>query len=203
MKSFLRPNRSVSWPKKSAPIHAPATYTEAATPICPAVSSIPLPFSVIRDATEPTIVTSSPSRIQTVPRPMTTSQWNLDQGNRSSRAGIRVSIVSVWTLMAPNDYPPWASGETPSCARGYSQSMLSCTILGHRPSFAADGTVMRWRCRRCGETLGQKEYPTPADARRYAQALNREDSEDLGARAPLIGLLPLRLARLARRRRGR
>jgi len=81
--------------------------------------------------------------------------------------------------------------------------MLSCTILGHRPSFAADGAVMRWSCRRCGETLGQKEYPTPADARRYARALNREDSEDLGTRAPLIGLLPLRLARLARRRRGR
>ena len=36
----------------------------------------------------PTIVTSSPSRIQTVPRPITTSQWNRDHGRRSSRAGI-------------------------------------------------------------------------------------------------------------------
>ena len=41
----------------------------------------------------PTIVTSSPSRIQTVPRPITTIQWKRDQGRRSSRAGIWVSIV--------------------------------------------------------------------------------------------------------------
>src|SRR3954470_11349422 len=41
----------------------------------------------------PTIVTSSPSRIQTVPSPITTIQWNFDQGRRSRRDGIRVSIV--------------------------------------------------------------------------------------------------------------
>ena len=40
-----------------------------------------------------TIVTSSPSRIQTVPRPITIIQWNRDQGSRSRRAGIWVSIV--------------------------------------------------------------------------------------------------------------
>ena len=49
---------------------------------------MPLPGSVRRDAIEPTIVTSSPSRIHTVPRPMTTSQWNRDHGSRSRRAGI-------------------------------------------------------------------------------------------------------------------
>ena len=35
------------------------------------------------------IVTSSPSRIQTIPSPITTRQWKLDHGSRSSRAGIR------------------------------------------------------------------------------------------------------------------
>ena len=60
---------------------------------------MPLPGSVRRDAIEPTIVTSSPSRIQTVPRPMTTSQWKRDHGSRSRRAGIAVLIVSVWTAV--------------------------------------------------------------------------------------------------------
>ncbi len=57
------------------------------------LSARPLSSSVSRAAIEPTIVTSRPSRIQTVPRPMITSQWNLDHGRRSSRAGMRVSIV--------------------------------------------------------------------------------------------------------------
>ncbi len=60
----------------------------------PAVRWIPLPFSIIREATEPTIVTSRPSRIHTVPRPITTRQWNRDHGRRSSRAGTRVLMVS-------------------------------------------------------------------------------------------------------------
>jgi hypothetical protein len=48
---------------------------------------------------------------------------------------------------------------------------------------------------------GTKEYATAADARRYAQGLDREDRQDLGRRAPLIGLLPLRIWRALRRRR--
>ena len=60
---------------------------------------MPLPGSVRRDATLPTMVTSRPSRIQTPPRPMTTRQWNRDHGSRSSRAGMCVSIVPVWTLL--------------------------------------------------------------------------------------------------------
>ena len=43
------------------------------------------------------MVTSSPSRIQTVPRPITTSQCHLAQGNRSSRAGMSVVIRPVST----------------------------------------------------------------------------------------------------------
>jgi hypothetical protein len=41
----------------------------------------------------PTIVTSSPSRIHTVPSPMITTQCHLAQGSPSSRAGIL-----VWTV---------------------------------------------------------------------------------------------------------
>jgi hypothetical protein len=59
-------------------------------PIALAPRSMPLPFSVSRAATLPTIVTSSPSRIHTVPRPITTRQWKRDHGSRSRRAGICV-----------------------------------------------------------------------------------------------------------------
>ena len=62
-------------------------------PIWLASRTRPLPFSVSRSPMLPTIVTSSPSRIQTVPRPITTIQWKRDQGSRSRRAGMRVSIL--------------------------------------------------------------------------------------------------------------
>jgi hypothetical protein len=52
----------------------------AAKPIWPGFSARPLPFSVSREATLPTMVTSRPSRIHTLPRPMRTRQWNFDQG---------------------------------------------------------------------------------------------------------------------------
>ena len=58
---------------------------------------------------------------------------------------------------------------------------------------------MSWSCVRCGAG-GEKRYATDADAERYAQAFDREDRDDLGRRAPLIGLLPLRLWRLWRDR---
>src|SRR3954451_6063222 len=57
--------------------------------------AMPLPLSERRDAIDPTIVTSSPSRIHTVPSPTTTRQWNFAHGSRSSRAGIFVVIVPV------------------------------------------------------------------------------------------------------------
>lgn len=59
---------------------------------------------------------------------------------------------------------------------------------------------MHWACERCGEG-GQKRYPSAEQADRYARALDREDSEDVGKRAPLVGLFPLRLARAAMKRR--
>ena len=61
---------------------------------------------------------------------------------------------------------------------------------------------MIWECQRCGERGGSKTYASPADAERYARAFDREDRTDLGRRAPLIGLLPLRLWRAWRDWRG-
>jgi hypothetical protein len=83
--------------------------------------------------------------------------------------------------------------------------MIACKLLGHRLRFGASGPVMHWDCERGCGTAGEKRYPTAEDAERYARAFDREDREDLGRRAPLFGLLPLRLARMARdraRRRG-
>jgi hypothetical protein len=77
--------------------------------------------------------------------------------------------------------------------------MLACRILGHRYRFEADGCIMRWTCRRGCGTRGEKRYSTPADARRYSNAFNRDDRDNIGHRAPLIGLLPLRIWRAIRR----
>jgi hypothetical protein len=65
--------------------------------------------------------------------------------------------------------------------------------------FRADGPVLHWACERCGGAQGAKRYPTAGDARRYATAFNKRDSDSIGERAPLIGLLPLRLWRRWRR----
>jgi hypothetical protein len=73
--------------------------------------------------------------------------------------------------------------------------------MGHRYRFRAESETMVWECQRGCGAGGRKRYGSAADASRYAAALDREDSEDLGRRAPLIGLLPLRLAAAARRRR--
>ena len=77
---------------------------------------------------------------------------------------------------------------------------MRCALLGHRYRFAASGEVMTWTCSRCGHEGGRKRYATAADAARYAAAFDREDRDDLGRRAPLVGLLPLRIARALRRR---
>jgi hypothetical protein len=81
--------------------------------------------------------------------------------------------------------------------------MLRCRLLGHRFRFTNEGDVMRWRCERGCDAGGEKRYATADDAQRYARAFDREDREDLGRRAPLVGLLPLRLLRAWRDRRRR
>ncbi len=56
---------------------------------------------------------------------------------------------------------------------------------------------MHWECGRgCGMT-GSKTYPSAADARRYAAALDRDERADVGKRAPLS----MFMLRFARRRR--
>jgi hypothetical protein len=72
--------------------------------------------------------------------------------------------------------------------------------MGHRFRFRADGDTMTWRCARDCGAGGAKTYPDAARAARYAAALDREDRAELGRRAPLIGLLPLRIARRLRGR---
>jgi hypothetical protein len=72
--------------------------------------------------------------------------------------------------------------------------MLACRLLGHRYRFSAEGSTMRWTCRRGCGAGGEKAYPSEDDARRYARAFDREDRGDVGRR-PLLSLLPLRLVK--------
>jgi hypothetical protein len=76
---------------------------------------------------------------------------------------------------------------------------MLCALLGHRYRFAATGELMTWTCARCAHEGGRKRYPDAVAAARYAAAFDREDRDDLGRRAPLVGLLPLRIARALRR----
>jgi hypothetical protein len=73
--------------------------------------------------------------------------------------------------------------------------MFACRVLGHRHRFIADGPTMRWTCDRGCGAGGEKRYDSTAAARRYAVALDRDGRHGLGRRAPLFGLLPLRVGR--------
>ena len=79
--------------------------------------------------------------------------------------------------------------------------VLACRIFGHRFRFVAEGTTMMWSCSRCGHVGGTKTYATPAKAAHFAKAFDTSDDDDLGRRAPLVGLFPLRIARSIRRGR--
>ena len=74
--------------------------------------------------------------------------------------------------------------------------------MGHRHRFRAEGPVLVWECERGCGAGGSKRYGSAVAAARYADSFDREDRSDLGRRAPLVGLLPLRLLRLLRRPRG-
>jgi hypothetical protein len=78
--------------------------------------------------------------------------------------------------------------------------MIRCRLVGHRYRFRSAAETMTWACERCGAG-GAKGYATADEARRFATAFDREDRQDLGRRAPLVGLLPLRLWRAWRDRR--
>ncbi|EHR51254.1 hypothetical protein SacmaDRAFT_3018 [Saccharomonospora marina XMU15] len=60
---------------------------------------------------------------------------------------------------------------------------------------------MTWACERGCPVGGSKTYASAEQASRYAAAFDRQDSEDLGRRAPLLGMFPLRLARAVRQLR--
>jgi hypothetical protein len=79
-------------------------------------------------------------------------------------------------------------------------AMLRCRMLGHRFRFSSEGDTMSWSCQRGCGVGGAKRYPTPEDAALYAGAFDREDRADRGRRAPMFGLLPLRIARTLRGR---
>ncbi len=81
--------------------------------------------------------------------------------------------------------------------------MQRCRVLGHDYRFAATGTTMTWSCERGCGAGGSKEYASAEEASRYARAFDREDTDDLGRRAPLLGMFPLRIARAVAQRRGR
>jgi hypothetical protein len=80
--------------------------------------------------------------------------------------------------------------------------VLSCRVLGHRYRFQAEGRTMRWTCERCGAG-DSKEYESAAEAARYAAAFDREDRDEVGRRAPFLGMFPLRMWWTLRRRAGK
>ncbi|MGH9114405.1 MAG: hypothetical protein ACRDWW_01110 [Acidimicrobiales bacterium] len=52
---------------------------------------------------------------------------------------------------------------------------------------------MEWACQRCDGAKGSKRYASAAEARTFAAAFDREDRDDLGRRAPFLGMFPLRI----------
>jgi len=62
---------------------------------------------------------------------------------------------------------------------------------------------MVWECERGCGAGGSKEYATAAEARHFAAAFDRDDREDLGRRAPLLGMFPLRIWYKLRQRAAR
>jgi len=62
---------------------------------------------------------------------------------------------------------------------------------------------MVWECERGCGAGSSKRYGSAQEASRFARAFDREDRDDLGRRAPLFGLFPLRFAHGARKRERR
>ena len=60
---------------------------------------------------------------------------------------------------------------------------------------------MRWTCERGCGAGGEKEYASAAEAAQYAAAFDAEDRDELGRRAPFLGMFPLRMWWTLRNRR--
>ncbi|MBM7508917.1 hypothetical protein ABKW28_12785 [Nocardioides sp. 31GB23] len=78
---------------------------------------------------------------------------------------------------------------------------LTCRLLDHRHRFRSEGAVMTWACERGCGAGGSKEYASARAAAHYAAAFDRPASGDLGRKAPLLGMFPLRVWRWLRQRR--
>lgn len=75
-------------------------------------------------------------------------------------------------------------------------TVWKCRLVGHQWTFWAEDQQMHWQCERgCPGTARSKTYPSAQDASRYAQVLNKRDVANIGERAPLLGMFPLRLWR--------
>lgn len=74
--------------------------------------------------------------------------------------------------------------------------MSGGTVAAYRVT--SSGPTMRWSCTRGCGAGGSKDYPDASAAARYAAALDARDSDDIGRRAPILGMFPLRLWRLLR-----
>src|SRR3954454_18270936 len=93
-------------------------------------------FSVRREAIAPTIVPSSPSRIQTVPRPRTMSQCQPLQGRRSMRAGMRVLTVSGMR----GGLSRWPGGQTRAARKiGWGEAPVLDDLIRTRRTHKAFG----------------------------------------------------------------
>jgi hypothetical protein len=78
--------------------------------------------------------------------------------------------------------------------------VFACRVFGHRYRFRAEGATMRWTCERGCGAGDSKEYASAAEASTFAAAFDREDRDELGRRAPILGMFPLRLWHSLRRR---
>lgn len=95
-----------------------------------------------------------------------------------------------------------AGGQPPHEQHDPPSRNVKCTVLGHKIRFHADDRTMTWSCQRCSGQSGAKTYESAAAARRFARAFNYRDSEDVGARAPYLGMFPLRLWHYFRGKKG-
>lgn len=77
--------------------------------------------------------------------------------------------------------------------------MWKCRLLGHEVRFRAQGPTMSWACARCGGQSGSKTYGSAEEAQKFVAAFDHRDSDDIGQRAPFLGMFPLRLWRLFRK----
>src|SRR5262249_34769965 len=97
-------------------------YAELIEPICAAVKCSTSGFCKTA-LIAPIRVTSSPSSTHVIPRPITNSQWKRLHGSRSSRAGIRVSKISVASSFVRDDEAE-GSAKTFLPGVGYRQRLL-------------------------------------------------------------------------------